>query len=184
MPMLTYFFTGNPLSSHQLLFAISGKGCFTVDFPKDRMAHITVFDRPIVGHWFEQKIAQAVYGSTYMGPMSRIDGMIAITSNRFQMWYLIVHIMCVLHSATHNNQPCLRKLPGADVVVSVYVYARLGQRKWILISKLIQQTDTAYTNIALPSHPVFILGTLTGGLAKNDETSKINAQAFVVSSLG
>ena len=60
MVTLTHFLEGNPLPPHRLLFSISSKGSFICTFP----VHTTAFDKPVVDHWLERKIAQTAAGST------------------------------------------------------------------------------------------------------------------------
>ena len=65
MVMLTLFFLeGNLLPPHRLLFSISSKGSFLYAFSIDRTVHTTAFDKPVVDHWLERKIAQTAPGST------------------------------------------------------------------------------------------------------------------------
>ena len=64
MVTLTHFVEGNPLPPLRLLFSISSKGSFICTFPTDRTVHTTAFDKPVVDHWLEQKIAQTAAGST------------------------------------------------------------------------------------------------------------------------
>ena len=54
MVIMTYFFKGNLLSPHRLLFPISSKGSFICTFPQTRQ-HTP---QPLVDHWFERKVAQ------------------------------------------------------------------------------------------------------------------------------
>ena len=63
MVTLTHFLEGNPLPPHRLLFSISSKGSFICTFP-DRTVHTTAFDKRVVDHWLERKIAQTAAGST------------------------------------------------------------------------------------------------------------------------
>ena len=56
---VTYFFRGNPLSPHRLLFLISSKGYFISTFPTDRTAYTTDFDGPAVDNWLEWKIDES-----------------------------------------------------------------------------------------------------------------------------
>ena len=64
MVKLTHFLEGNPLPPHRLLFSISSKGIFYMHFSIDRTVHTTAFDKPVVDHWLERKIAQTAAGST------------------------------------------------------------------------------------------------------------------------
>ena len=64
MVTLTHFLEGNPLPPHRLLFSISSKGSFIMHFSIDRTVHTTAFDKPVVDHWLERKIAQTAAGST------------------------------------------------------------------------------------------------------------------------
>ena len=57
MVTLTHFLEGNPLPPHRLLFSISSKGSFYMHFSIDRTVHTTAFDKPVVDHWLERKIA-------------------------------------------------------------------------------------------------------------------------------
>ena len=54
MVIVTYFFRGNLLSLHRLLFQISSKGPFICTFPQTG-EHIP---QSLVDHWLDQKIAQ------------------------------------------------------------------------------------------------------------------------------
>ena len=54
MVTLTHFLEGNPLPPHRLLFSMSSKGSI------DRTVHTTAFDKPVVDHWLERKIARVV----------------------------------------------------------------------------------------------------------------------------
>ena len=64
MVIVTYFFSGSPLLPHGLLFPIGNKGSFICTFPTDRIANTTAFDRPVVDHWLELKIAQTANAYT------------------------------------------------------------------------------------------------------------------------
>ena len=48
--IVTYFFKGNPLLPHMLLFPITSKGSFIYTFPQTAQ-HIPVFGGPVVDHW-------------------------------------------------------------------------------------------------------------------------------------
>ena len=63
MVIVTYFFIGNPLLPHWLLFPISSKGSFYMHFPTDRTAHTKAFDGPFVDNWLEWKIVQTANAS-------------------------------------------------------------------------------------------------------------------------
>ena len=41
-------------------------------FSIDRTVHTTAFDKPVVGHWLERKIAQTAAGSTEKGTRSGV----------------------------------------------------------------------------------------------------------------
>ena len=64
MVIVTYFFRGNLLSPHRLLFPISNKESFICTFPQT--AHTTAFDEPVVDHSLEWKIAQIADASAMM----------------------------------------------------------------------------------------------------------------------
>ena len=64
MVTLTHFLEGNPLPPHRLLFSISSNGIFYMHFSIDRTVHTTAFDKPVVDHRLERKIAQTAAGST------------------------------------------------------------------------------------------------------------------------
>ena len=64
MVTLTHFLEGNPLPPHRLLFSISSKGSFICTFPQCGTVHTTAFDKPVVDHWLERKIAKPAAGST------------------------------------------------------------------------------------------------------------------------
>ena len=53
MVTLTHFLEGNPQ-----------QGIFYMHFSIDRTVHTTAFDKPVVDHWLERKIAQTAAGST------------------------------------------------------------------------------------------------------------------------
>ena len=59
MVIVTYFFSGNLLLPHRLLFPF-----LYMHFPTDRTVHTTAYDGPVVDHWWERKIAQAANAST------------------------------------------------------------------------------------------------------------------------
>ena len=58
MVTLTHFLEGNPLPPHKQ------QGIFYMHFSIDRTVHTTAFDKPVVDHWLERKIAQTAAGST------------------------------------------------------------------------------------------------------------------------
>ena len=58
MVTLTHFLEGNPLPPHRLLFFDKQQGIFYMHFSIDRTVHTTAFDKPVVDHWLERKIAQ------------------------------------------------------------------------------------------------------------------------------
>ena len=57
MVTLTHFLEGNPLPPHRLLFD-KQQGIFYMHFSIDRTVHTMAFDKPVVDHWLERKIAQ------------------------------------------------------------------------------------------------------------------------------
>ena len=74
MVTLTHFLEGNPLPPHRLLFSISKQGIFYMHFSIDRTVHTTAFDKPVVDHWLERKIAQTAAGSTEKDRSDRFKG--------------------------------------------------------------------------------------------------------------
>ena len=65
MVTLTHLFLeGNPLTPHRLLFFDKQQWIFYMHFSIDRTVHTTAFDKPVVDHWLERKIAQTAAGST------------------------------------------------------------------------------------------------------------------------
>ena len=52
---------GNPLSPHGLLFPISSKGSFYMQYHTDRITHTSAFVTSVVEHWLEREIAQVVH---------------------------------------------------------------------------------------------------------------------------
>ena len=63
MVIVTYFFRRNALFPHKAALSDKQRWIVYVYFPTDRTAHTTAFDRPIVNHWSEWKIAQTANAS-------------------------------------------------------------------------------------------------------------------------
>ena len=57
MVIVTYFFSGNPLSPHRLLFLISSKGSFIYALSHRQDNAYPSFDGPVVDYRLEKKIA-------------------------------------------------------------------------------------------------------------------------------
>ena len=62
MVIVTYFFRGDPLLPHRLLFPISSKCSFICTFPQTGQ-HIPLMDQLWTNYWLEWKIAQTVNAS-------------------------------------------------------------------------------------------------------------------------
>ena len=65
-------------------------------FPIDRTVHTTAFDKPVVDHWLERKIAQTAAGSTEKECNDSVNEM-------------IIYI-CIHHSHAFVTKICKRSL--------------------------------------------------------------------------
>ena len=71
-------------------------------FSIDRTVHTTAFDKPVVDHWLERKIAQTAAGST---EKDRSDDRPLQTRARYRLSYIPLPyvIRCVLAPVVFNN---------------------------------------------------------------------------------
>ena len=64
------------------------QGTFHVYFPTDMAAHTTAFDRPVVDHWLERKVAQTANVSTVQ---DRLDDQTLHRLALYRLSYLQLH---------------------------------------------------------------------------------------------
>ena len=64
MVTLTHFFRRKPAAATSATLFDKQQGIFYMHFSIDRTVHTTAFDKPVVDHWLERKIAQTAAGST------------------------------------------------------------------------------------------------------------------------
>ena len=69
-------------------------------FSIDRTVHTTAFDKPVVDHWLERKIAQTAAGST---EKDRSDDRLLQRQARYRLSYIPLHIYLIRHSTHFIN---------------------------------------------------------------------------------
>ena len=89
------------------------QGIFYMHFSIDRTVHTTAFDKPVVDHWLERKIAQTAAGST---EKDRSDDLL-ITRSYSKMFTIKIYVQVIapirdchekINLFSENNSQTLR----------------------------------------------------------------------------
>ena len=104
-------------------------------FSIDRTVHTTAFDKPVVDHWLERKIAQTAAGST---EKDRSDDRPLQMRARYRLSYIPLPSMSErsYHGATSRSRSPRRRLvtwkeksfPTRSSVVRAFTHGAIGRR--------------------------------------------------------
>ena len=125
------FLERNPLPPHRATLFDKQQGIFYMHFSIDRTVHTTAFDKPVVDHWLERKIAQTAAGST---EKDRSDDRPLQMQTRYRLSYIPLpskqkqqSSSCAIFFSFHLGQDVASVLAHLSVCLSVClsVYVRM-----------------------------------------------------------
>ena len=114
MVTLTHFFRRKPAAATYATLFDKQQGIFYMHFSIDRTVHTTAFDKPVVDHWLERKIAQTAAGST---EKDRSDDRPLQRRARYRLSYIPLAVGNEF-THSHNRQ-------GKASVLSITLYFRI-----------------------------------------------------------
>ena len=89
-------------------------------FSIDRTVHTTAFDKPVVDHWLERKIAQTAAGST---EKDRSDDRPLQRRARYRLSYIPLHVFGRQYRYTIEKPPVTNNLE-CEIIVTASIQSR------------------------------------------------------------